>query len=239
MDAHEKERTTETRKQLEVMQAKNTIGGPKRCAPPSGSAYHQSTVSSGTGSEGAKTARHKKKGLPGTKMAKMTNWLTTSEPSSQAFQQHKKDTFQKAGIPLDDPGGQASSKLHAPVGEIPSHAIKPTSVLSPEEIIIRRKQKEADEQRRRAVTGPQSITAPGTSQSSLSGSSLALVSASSSKGSVSYAWDGIPYDGPPRGARLKDQKFRGVIKRTGSRDALVGDRSRRDTNPMHMRKRET
>jgi hypothetical protein len=75
----------------------------------------------------------------------LTSWLTVSEPSVQALKHHKKDVFQKAGIPRDDP--EASRKLHVPVGEIPSHAIRPTGKGPDPEDLLREK---ADRRRRRA-----------------------------------------------------------------------------------------
>ena len=57
-------------------------------------------------------------------MHKIADWFVTSEPSVQALMSHQKAAFQKAGvISTRDP--TASSKLHAPVGKIPEHAIKP------------------------------------------------------------------------------------------------------------------
>lgn len=65
-------------------------------------------------------------------------WISMSEPSTQALKDHKKSTFQKAGIPLDDP--RAGAKLHLPTGEIPEDAIKPTGRgPDPEEIVEKKK----------------------------------------------------------------------------------------------------
>ncbi|KAK2069503.1 hypothetical protein P8C59_004082 [Phyllachora maydis] len=67
------------------------------------------------------------------KMHKIIDWVTVSEPSTQALTQHKIRTFQQAGVSLNDP--QAKGKLHLPMGQIPATAIKPDgSGPSPEEV---------------------------------------------------------------------------------------------------------
>ncbi|KAJ9142074.1 hypothetical protein NKR23_g7435 [Pleurostoma richardsiae] len=64
----------------------------------------------------------------------LKDWVSTSEPSAQALRKHKKETFKKAGVDLDDP--HAHSKLNAPIGEIPDHAIKPAGRgPEPEDVI--------------------------------------------------------------------------------------------------------
>jgi hypothetical protein len=122
------------------------------------------------------------------KMTKMTRWLATSEPSAQALKQHKKESFTKAGIPLHDPNGEASIKLHAPIGEIPADAIKPTSSLSPEDIA----RKKAAERMRRKLESDGSRGGFRTSQST---SGFSLTSASALSPKASFAWDDLPFDG--------------------------------------------
>ncbi|KAK3330386.1 hypothetical protein B0H66DRAFT_527742 [Apodospora peruviana] len=119
-------------------------------------------------------------------MHKLTDWLSTSEPSAQALKQHKKDAFQKAGISSKD--SEASAKLHAPIGDIPAGAIKPTTGPSPEEVAKKR----AEERRKLKqslgddVSGSASLKSP---------SSSGYSSTSSPKGSVSVPLDGFPFDG--------------------------------------------
>ncbi len=55
--------------------------------------------------------------------SRVKDWVFTSEPSTHALKQRRKEAFQKAGLLLDDP--KAAAKLHAPLGEIPESAIKP------------------------------------------------------------------------------------------------------------------
>ncbi|KAK4449475.1 hypothetical protein QBC34DRAFT_91417 [Podospora aff. communis PSN243] len=124
------------------------------------------------------------------KVTKVTSWLATSEPSAQALKQHKKDSFAKAGIPLDDPNGEASIKLHAPIGEIPADAIRPASSLSPEEVA---KKKAAERQRRKMETRG------GDSRTSQSSSGMSTASPSALNPKPSFAWDDLPFDGTNRG----------------------------------------
>lgn len=56
-------------------------------------------------------------------LSQLKSWFVTSEPSSQAFKQHKKDIYKNAGVALDDP--RASAKLHIPATIMPEEAIKP------------------------------------------------------------------------------------------------------------------
>ncbi|KAK8019670.1 hypothetical protein PG990_004808 [Apiospora arundinis] len=56
-------------------------------------------------------------------LSQLKEWVSASEPSTQAFKQHKKDTYKRAGIALDDP--RAGAKLHIPTTTLPSDAIKP------------------------------------------------------------------------------------------------------------------
>ncbi|KAK5654993.1 hypothetical protein OQA88_6752 [Cercophora sp. LCS_1] len=120
----------------------------------------------------------------------MASWLATSEPSAQALKRHKKEAFQKAGVPLHDPGREASSKLHAPVGGIPADAIKATTGPDPEEA-LKKKKKEAERLRRQAG---KSFSSSGRGGSISSGTSLG---SSSRKGSASTStpWEDVPFEG--------------------------------------------
>ncbi|KAK3372511.1 hypothetical protein B0H63DRAFT_527349 [Podospora didyma] len=130
-----------------------------------------------------------KGGKPGllTKMHKMTDWLSTSEPSAQALKQHKKKTFEKAGISLDDT--QAGAKLHAPMGDIPADAIKPTTGPDPEDVAKKRMAERR--KRKQSESGGPTARASMTSSQSSSGFS----SFSSRKGSVSSPVSDLPFDG--------------------------------------------
>lgn len=91
-----------------------------------------------------RSSKSKSKEGKGRWLSQLKEWVSTSEPSTQALKQHKKDTFKKAGVSLDDP--QATAKLHAPIGELPEDAIKPAGRgPDPEEVLLRRA-----EQRRKA-----------------------------------------------------------------------------------------
>ncbi|RKU42753.1 hypothetical protein DL546_006123 [Coniochaeta pulveracea] len=80
--------------------------------------------------------RRKEKDGKGGWLHKMTDWLTVTEPSAQALKQHRKEVFRRAGISPEDP--EACSKLHVPIGEIPSHAVKPSGPgPEPEEVLKR------------------------------------------------------------------------------------------------------
>lgn len=87
------------------------------------------------------TKRRGKEGK-GKWFSQLKGWVSMSEPSTQALKKHRKITFKNAGVALDDP--QANAKLHAPIGEIPAEAIRPTRGPNPEEVVKRR----AEERRR-------------------------------------------------------------------------------------------
>ena len=121
-----------------------------------------------------------------TKIHKISSWLSTTEPSSQALKQHKKSAFQKAGISPSDT--EAPSKLHAPIGEIPADAIKPTTGPSPEEVLLKKRkaeQKRKRQQQQQSASTSVSVSMSGASGSIQSPSWSGYSSASSPKGSVS------------------------------------------------------
>ncbi|KAI0817480.1 hypothetical protein GGR55DRAFT_685112 [Xylaria sp. FL0064] len=69
--------------------------------------------------------------------SQLKEWVSVSEPSTQALKNYKKDTYNKAGIALDDP--LANAKLHLPVAPLPPDAIKPGGRgPEPEEIIFQK-----------------------------------------------------------------------------------------------------
>ncbi|KAI0459415.1 hypothetical protein F5B21DRAFT_499595 [Xylaria acuta] len=70
-------------------------------------------------------------------LSQLKEWVSISEPSSQALKNYKKNTYKKAGIALDDP--LANAKLHLPVASMPRDAIKPGGRgPEPEEIAFQR-----------------------------------------------------------------------------------------------------
>jgi hypothetical protein len=76
----------------------------------------------------------------------MTDWLSVGEPSTRALKHHKKEVFAKAGISKNDP--EAGTKLHVPIGEIPSHAIRPSgSGPDPEDVL----RKEAERKKKSSM----------------------------------------------------------------------------------------
>ncbi|KAK0737612.1 hypothetical protein B0T21DRAFT_411049 [Apiosordaria backusii] len=121
-----------------------------------------------------------------TKVSKLTGWLSTSEPSTQALLSHQKETFRKAGVPLTD--SEAHSKLRAPIGEIPSDAITSTTGPDPEELLRRKKEERKRRERERrgseATTMAGSVRSGGSGSGSLSGYSMSGGS-SVRKGSLS------------------------------------------------------
>ncbi|KAI1756693.1 hypothetical protein F4782DRAFT_278010 [Xylaria castorea] len=69
--------------------------------------------------------------------SQLKEWLSVSEPSTEALKNYKKDTFKKAGIALNDP--LANAKLHLPVAPMPRDAIKPAGRgPEPEEIALQK-----------------------------------------------------------------------------------------------------
>ena len=128
-------------------------------------------------------------------MQKLSSWLSTAEPASHALKQHKEASFRRAGVDFDDP--DASTKLHAPLGEIPKDAIRPATGPSPEEAAMAR----AKERRKRSK---RSVSASdGSSVSRMPSQSSSGVSTfSSAKGSVSFEPSindfEFPFDGRSR-----------------------------------------
>ncbi|KAI1312542.1 hypothetical protein F5Y03DRAFT_408529 [Xylaria venustula] len=92
------------------------------------------------GSRATEPPKRKGKEAKSRWFSQLKEWVSVSEPSTQALRNYKKDTYNKAGIALDDP--LASAKLHLPVASLPPDAIKPGGRgPEPEEIIIQRAMK--------------------------------------------------------------------------------------------------
>ncbi|ETS86745.1 hypothetical protein PFICI_00573 [Pestalotiopsis fici W106-1] len=67
-------------------------------------------------------------------MSHIREWLSTSEPSTQALKNYKKEAFKRAGTSPDDP--RATAKLHIPTATLPPEAIKPSGRgLDPEDVL--------------------------------------------------------------------------------------------------------
>ncbi|KAJ3579238.1 hypothetical protein NPX13_g1326 [Xylaria arbuscula] len=104
--------------------------------------------------------------------SQLKEWISVSEPSTQALKNYKKDTYNKAGIALDDP--LAKAKLHLPVTSLPPDAIKPGGRgLEPEEVVIKKAI-----QRKKAQAG---LISQGSQSSTSHYSSTSTVTANTSK----------------------------------------------------------
>ncbi|KAI0200099.1 hypothetical protein F4808DRAFT_177831 [Astrocystis sublimbata] len=69
--------------------------------------------------------------------SQLKEWVSVSEPSTQALKTYKKDTYKRAGVALDDP--LANAKLHLPVASLPPNAIKPGGRgPDPEEVALQK-----------------------------------------------------------------------------------------------------
>ncbi|CAJ2501776.1 Uu.00g046290.m01.CDS01 [Anthostomella pinea] len=109
------------------------------------------------------SAKRKGKDGKGRWFSQLKDWVSVSEPSTQALKTYKKDTYKRAGIALDDP--RASAKLHLPVGTLPAEAIKPAG-RGPDPEVIALKRAEQQKKTRESYTG-----ISGTSQGSQSSGS--------------------------------------------------------------------
>lgn len=101
--------------------------------------YPSSSASGATNDKeiNRRTSKSKSKDSKGRWLSQLKDWVSTSEPSSQALKQHKKETYKRAGVSLDDP--QANAKLHVPIGELPETAIKPAGRgPDPEEVLLKK-----------------------------------------------------------------------------------------------------
>lgn len=94
---------------------------------------------------GTKTRKHKE--CRGGWLSHIKEWLSTSEPSTQALKNYKKEAFKRAGTTPDDP--RATAKLHIPTSTLPPEAIKPSGRgLDPEDVL--RKEVERKKRLRRS-----------------------------------------------------------------------------------------
>ncbi|KAI0409729.1 hypothetical protein F4802DRAFT_614424 [Xylaria palmicola] len=81
--------------------------------------------------------KHRGKEGKGRWFSQFKEWVSVSEPSTQALKSYKEETYKKAGIALDDP--LANAKLHLPVASMSSDAIQPGGRgPEPEEIALQR-----------------------------------------------------------------------------------------------------
>ncbi|KAI1367984.1 hypothetical protein F5Y08DRAFT_336011 [Xylaria arbuscula] len=104
--------------------------------------------------------------------SQLKEWISVSEPSTQALKNYKKDTYNKAGIALDDP--LAKAKLHLPATSLPPDAIKPGGRgLEPEEVVIKKAI-----QRKKAQAG---LISQGSQSTTSHYSSTSTVTANASK----------------------------------------------------------
>jgi len=120
-------------------------------------------------SAGAKSKSGKKDGKKDKNgwVTQVKDWLSTSEPSTQSWKQHKQNTFQRYGVAPDDPN--ANAKVHAPIGTLPQDAILPSGGINPE---TRAKKLAEARTKRRASLTPRSPDALSPVASTASGSSL-------------------------------------------------------------------
>ncbi|KAI0859593.1 hypothetical protein F4860DRAFT_525989 [Xylaria cubensis] len=109
----------------------------------------------------------------------LKDWISISEPSTEALKNYKKDTFKKAGIAPNDP--LANAKLHLPVASIPRDAIKPGGRgPEPEEIALQKAK------HRKEASGLLAVA--GTSRGSRSSSGLYSSSSSITESTLSKGW---------------------------------------------------
>ncbi|TLD23103.1 hypothetical protein PspLS_07599 [Pyricularia sp. CBS 133598] len=101
-----------------------------RLIPTSSSSSSSSTPTTKTT---AATPKEKRRSM----LASLKEWVSTSEPSAEAWKKHTRDAHKNAGVSLKDP--RATAKLHLPAGRIPEDAIRPSGRgPDPEELVMRR-----------------------------------------------------------------------------------------------------
>jgi hypothetical protein len=105
--------------------------------------------------------------------SQLKEWVSVSEPSTQALKGVKRETCNIACIALDDP--RANTKLHRPVGTLPPDAIKPSGRgPEPEEVALQRAMQRKQAQELLLVSetsqGSQSSADHGSSSSSVTDS---------------------------------------------------------------------
>lgn len=146
--------------------------GDQMSSPRSPHSQQPSVSSSGRkrGDSTTEDDRRKGKGNKVRWLSQLKGWVSMSEPSAQAFKQHKKETYKRAGVALDDP--RANAKLHISATTLPPSAIRPSGPGPEPEEIARRK---AENKRQLQHTGE----ARGMSQGSRSSASQHSSSSSS------------------------------------------------------------
>ncbi|RDA93077.1 hypothetical protein CP533_4072 [Ophiocordyceps camponoti-saundersi (nom. inval.)] len=71
-------------------------------------------------------------------LGQIKDWLSVSEPSSQAMKAQKKMAYKKYGVQMDDP--RAAAKMHLPIGKVPEGVTTSTKGPSPEKALRMRTQ---------------------------------------------------------------------------------------------------
>ena len=121
---------------LTISQAPRRPSSTSQHTTTSTSSSQKATASSAPNSTSNPDPLHKTPSWFTTKTHKLSTWLATSEPSAQALVQHRRDSFQRAGLSPTEP--EPHAKLHAPIGDIPPDAIQPTTGPTPEEVVLRK-----------------------------------------------------------------------------------------------------
>jgi len=112
----------------------------------------------------------KRKDEKGHWFLQLKEWVSVSEPSTQALKAFKKETYNRAGITPDDP--RAHVKPHLPVSTSPPDAIKPSGRgPEPEEAVLQRAMQRKQAQELLPVFG----TSQGSQSSASHGSSSSSV----------------------------------------------------------------
>ncbi|TLD12258.1 uncharacterized protein PgNI_04938 [Pyricularia grisea] len=98
--------------------------------PPSSSSKSPTTTTTTTTTTAPKQKRR-------SVLASLKEWVSTSEPSAEAWKKHTRDAHKSAGVSRKDP--RATAKLHIPAARIPEDAIRPSGGgPDPEELVMRR-----------------------------------------------------------------------------------------------------
>ena len=134
---------------LTISQAPRRPSSASRHTTTSTFSSQKSTTSAAPNPTSKPDPPHKSSSWFTTKAHKLSTWLATSEPSAQALVQHRRDSFQRAGLSPTEP--EPHAKLHAPIGDIPPDAIQPNTGPTPEEVVLR---KAAERSRRDRLPHP-------------------------------------------------------------------------------------
>ncbi|RYP39696.1 hypothetical protein DL767_002077 [Monosporascus sp. MG133] len=118
----------------------------------------------------------KGRGGKGNWLLQLKDWISVSEPSTQALKHHKKDTYRKVGIALDNP--PADAELHLLVHALPPETIKPSGRgPEPEKVAVNKVEQRKNVQQpyngsSRAPQGSQSSASQQSTPSSIAMSSI-------------------------------------------------------------------